>query len=117
MEKLEQKAIYDEMHKMELRLMKDNEDKRNDVIEKIHSLAIMVKAHNGVRDIVEKNSDGIVCNKTGINGLFNILNKLEGIKDGVIITKKRNVSTFNVVTGVFMALMALGMLAMAFCIR
>ena len=30
----EQKAIYDEMHQMELRLMKDNENKHDDVIEK-----------------------------------------------------------------------------------
>lgn len=51
----EQKAIYDAIHKVELAVLKDNQAKHEDTLERIHKLAETVKEHNGIKSKVTEN--------------------------------------------------------------
>jgi len=110
----EQKAIYKEMHQMEVRLMKDNAEKHEDVINLIHELALTVKEHNGVKAIAEKNREDIACNKKGIDKIFSIINTWDGIKVGAAKAKNKGLNVFNIVIASASILTAIAVLILAF---
>lgn len=104
----EQKAIYNEIHLVEVRLMKDNEDKHNDVIDKIHQLSLNVKEHNGIKKLALNNKEDIDKNCGKVEKLMRHLNFTDGVFTGIDRRKKKGLSVFNVVialAGILMTVM------------
>lgn len=79
----EQRAIYAAIHKVQLSVLKDNQEKHEGVLDRIHNLAEAVQEHNGVKDMVKENANAIKVTSGCMKDHMTVHKTLDKQKSGV----------------------------------